>query len=55
MFNAIANWWKSLFMSQEELYLNQSSNILDLENRMRSMEYHRWMNRTGRSYHKYLM
>lgn len=54
MFKAIKNWWKGFFMTSEEQYLSEAVDIIDLENRLRSMEYGRWMNRTGRSDSRFL-
>ncbi len=58
MKNKFKMWWKGLFMTSEEKYLSESADTIDLENRLRSMEYGRsesgrWMNRTGRSDTKY--
>lgn len=30
-------WWKRINMSSDELYLSQSSDIVELENRLRSL------------------
>jgi hypothetical protein len=58
MKNKFKMWWKGFFMTSEEKYLSESADTIDLENRLRSMEYGRsesgrWMNRTGRSDTKY--
>ena len=54
MFNAIKKWFHGFFMTSEEQYLSEAVDIIDLENRLRSLEYGRWMNRTGRSDTRYL-
>lgn len=35
--NAIKKWWREFNMSADELYLSQSVNIVDLENRIREV------------------
>lgn len=35
--NAIKKWWKEFNMSAEDLYLSQSANAAELENRMREI------------------
>jgi hypothetical protein len=48
MKNKFKMWWKNLFRTPEELYLSESMDIIDLENRLRNMEYNRYMQRMGR-------
>lgn len=48
MFKSIKNWFRTCFKSQEEIYLSEAADIMDLENRLRNLEYNRYMNRMGK-------
>lgn len=47
MVKAIKNWFGNFFKSEEEVYLSHAVDIIDLENRLRSIEHKRYMTRVG--------
>jgi hypothetical protein len=47
LWNKLQQWFQKWTLTPEEIYLNQSCDISDLEQRMRNIEYSRWQYRNG--------